>query len=289
MFSQLVSQSTDRLRGIFYMQRIISRHGIESCKAISLQMAGQKPVLPDLVRSHSCLMNQLVPMKTAPLKNDGDGKNSRWPLEPEKLSDLQLLGQLFCRDKLHESTGDLVAKLLSDAGSLRALLSTAESGLASVGGRYSDVEHDWLLRLQLFGEVFNRALQEKINRGVALTSPADTLSFLQRSLRDRRREIFHCVFLDTRHRVLHKEDLFQGSIDGACVYPRVVAEHALRHNAAAVIVAHNHPSGVTEPSLADQAITRRLKEALSLLEIRLLDHFIIGDGTPVSMAARGML
>ena len=101
--------------------------------------------------------------------------------------------------------------------------------------------------------------------------------------------MFQCLFLDTRHRVIHSEELFQGSIDGACVYPRVIAERALRHNAAAVIVAHNHPSGVTEPSLADQAITRRIKDALALLEIRLLDHFVIGEGSPVSMAARGMI
>ena len=101
--------------------------------------------------------------------------------------------------------------------------------------------------------------------------------------------MFLGLFLDTRHRVIACEELFQGSIDGACVYPRVVAEKALRHGAAAVIVAHNHPSGVAEPSLADQAITRRLRDALGLLEIRLLDHFVIGDGTPVSLAARGLL
>lgn len=130
---------------------------------------------------------------------------------------------------------------------------------------------------------------EGLSRGSALTSPADTLDYLQSTLQGRRREIFQCMFLDTRHRVICSEELFQGSIDGACVYPRVVAEHALRHNAAAVIVAHNHPSGVTEPSLADQAITRRLKDALALLEIRLLDHFVVGDGTPVSMASRGMI
>ncbi len=90
---------------------------------------------------------------------------------------------------------------------------------------------------------------------------------------------------------LHRafEELFHGTIDGATVYPRVVAEKALRHGAAALIAAHNHPSGINEPSLADQAITRRLKDALALLDIRLLDHFVIGDGQPVSMAARGMI
>jgi len=138
-------------------------------------------------------------------------------------------------------------------------------------------------------EIVRRQLKESLQRGISLTSPAMTMEYLQTILRDRSREIFTCLFLDTRHRVIAVENLFQGSIDGACVYPRVVAERALRLNAAAVIVAHNHPSGVSEPSLADQAITRRLKDALLLLEIRLLDHFVVGDGPPVSMASRGML
>ncbi len=143
--------------------------------------------------------------------------------------------------------------------------------------------------IQLAHELVRRQLKQSLQRGVSLTSPAMTMEYLQTVLRDRNREIFTCLFLDTRHRVIASENLFQGSIDGACVYPRVVAERALRLSAAAVIVAHNHPSGVSEPSLADQAITRRLKDALLLLEIRLLDHFVVGDGPPVSMASRGML
>lgn len=130
---------------------------------------------------------------------------------------------------------------------------------------------------------------EKLKRGVSLTSPADTLEYLQCVLKNKEREIFHVIFLDTRHRVIEAKDLFQGSIDGACIYPRVVASEALRLSAAAVIIAHNHPSGITEPSMADQTITRRLKDALALLEIRLLDHFIVGDGSPCSMKSRGML
>jgi DNA repair protein RadC len=138
-------------------------------------------------------------------------------------------------------------------------------------------------------DMASQLLKKKMERGVSLTSPAMTMEYLQCILKDRKREAFHVIFLDTRHRVIAAEDMFQGSIDGACVYPRVVAERALRLSAAAIIVAHNHPSGVTDPSLADQAITKRLKEALLLLEIRLLDHFVIGDGEPVSMASRGML
>lgn len=126
-------------------------------------------------------------------------------------------------------------------------------------------------------------------RGLSLTSPSMTIDYLKSVLKSSAREEFLVVYLDTRHRVIDAIVEFQGSIDGASVYPRVVAAQALKLNAAAVIVAHNHPSGVSEPSLADQAITRRLKDALLLLEIRLLDHFIIADGSPVSFATRGML
>lgn len=172
-------------------------------------------------------------------------------------------------------------RLLQDNGGLRGLLGGA--------GPVSAVPARWQERLQMQRALWQCLRDERPGRGQALTSPADTLDYLRDRLRDRQREVFCGLFLDTRHRVLHCEDLFLGSIDGACVYPRVVAERALRHGAAAVIVAHNHPSGVAEPSLADQAITRRLKEALALLEIRLLDHFVIGEGQPVSLASRGLL
>ncbi len=126
--------------------------------------------------------------------------------------------------------------------------------------------------------------------GASLTSPADAVNYLKAELEPSTRERFVVLFLNTRHRIIACEVLFEGSIDGAAVYPRVIAERALIHNAAAIIVAHNHPSGVAEPSLADQAITRRIKDALALLEIRLLDHFVIAPGnSPVSFASRGML
>ena len=135
----------------------------------------------------------------------------------------------------------------------------------------------------------NRYLLEAVKRGKPLESPQDTQRYLQSTLRDKPNEVFACLFLDSRHRVIAFEELFHGTIDGATVYPRVVAERALKLRAAAIIVAHNHPSGVCEPSMADQAITRRLKDALDLLDIRLLDHFVVGEGQPVSMAARGMI
>jgi DNA repair protein RadC len=206
------------------------------------------------------------------------------------MSDAELLGELFqgCDSSSGRSREDntrWAAQLLQSFDGLRGLtIASRKPGSERHG---FDDQSAGLLCVVM--EIVRRQLQQRLQRGISLTSPAMTMEYLQTILRDRNREIFTCLFLDTRHRVIAVENLFKGSIDGACVYPRVVAERALRLNAAAVIVAHNHPSGVSEPSLADQAITRRLKDALLLLEIRLLDHFVVGDGTPVSMASRGML
>ncbi len=134
-----------------------------------------------------------------------------------------------------------------------------------------------------------RHLYESLERGDPLTSPAETRHFLQAHLRDRRSEVFCALFLDNRHRVLAFEELFQGTIDGASVHPREVVRRSLEHNAAAVIFAHNHPSGVAEPSRADETITRRLRDALALVDIRVLDHIVVGDGEMSSLAERGMI
>ncbi len=130
-------------------------------------------------------------------------------------------------------------------------------------------------------------LERRLERGVAMTDPAVAGHFCAGKLRDFDREVFGVLFLDSRHRLLGFEILFYGTIDGAEVYPREVARAALRMNAAAMIVCHNHPSGSNEPSAADRALTLRLRDALAMLEIRLLDHFVIGDGPPTSLAARG--
>jgi DNA repair protein RadC len=132
-------------------------------------------------------------------------------------------------------------------------------------------------------------LKNRFKRGTPLSSPAQVREYLALKLSKYEREVFMVLFLDTRHRVIKTEEMFFGTLDGACVYPREVVKEALGCNAGAVIVCHNHPSGVSEPSMADQAITRRLKNALLLVEIRMLDHFIIAGGTTVSMASRGML
>lgn len=131
-------------------------------------------------------------------------------------------------------------------------------------------------------------LLKRSRRGNLIREPQAAGELLTLRLATREREVFTAIFLDTRHRILAIEDLFHGTIDGAEVWPREIARAALRHNAAAVIVGHNHPSGNPEPSAADHALTARLKQALSLLEIRLLDHFVVGGcEQPVSLAARG--
>jgi len=131
--------------------------------------------------------------------------------------------------------------------------------------------------------------KEQVKRGTKIGSPTETKEYLKAELGAREREAFGALFLDTRHRVLEFEILFYGTIDGATVYPREIIKRALQLNAAAIICSHNHPSGECEPSLADQAITRRIKEALAMVEIRLLDHLVVSPTDVVSMAERGML
>src|SRR5690606_24381300 len=138
-------------------------------------------------------------------------------------------------------------------------------------------------------ELGNRHLAAAPERGDALTDPAAAGRYFARRLRPHRHEVFAALFLDTRHRALAFEELFAGTIDGAEVHPREVIRRALAHNAAALIVGHNHPSGNPEPSAADRALTQRLRQALELVDIRLLDHLLIRYGPPVSLAARGWL
>jgi DNA repair protein RadC len=201
------------------------------------------------------------------------------------LSDTELLAVLLCTGGHGMSVMHLARGLLDDLGGLRGLFSAGWPALLERRGLGPAKAAQLLAVIELA----RRHLYETIKRSPPLESPGHTQRYLQCVLRDKPNEVFACLFLDSRHRVIAFEELFQGTIDGATVYPRVVAERALRLGAAALIVAHNHPSGVCEPSLADQAITRRLKDALDLLDIRLLDHFVVGDGQPVSMAARGMV
>jgi len=125
--------------------------------------------------------------------------------------------------------------------------------------------------------------------GECIRSPKDTENYLKARLGDLGHECFCVIYLDNRHRVLAFEELFRGTIDGTSVYPREVVKESLKYNAAAIILAHNHPSGVSEPSQADERITKRLKAALELVDIRVLDHIIIGQGSSTSLASRGLL
>ena len=144
-------------------------------------------------------------------------------------------------------------------------------------------------RLRAALEIVSRQALEEVSAGSVLNSPSETRRFLQHHLGSRNREVFTCLFLDSQNRVQRCEDLFLGTLDGAAVYPREVAVRALQYGAAAVIFAHNHPSGVAEPSSADRRITERLQSALSLLDIRVLDHIIVGAGREYSFAEEGLL
>ena len=140
-------------------------------------------------------------------------------------------------------------------------------------------------------EIIEAAMEEmrrRFARGMTISSPEATKDFLQLKLAHLEHEVFAVLWLDNRHRVLGFEELFRGTIDGASVHPREVVKSAMRHNAAAAIFAHNHPSGITEPSQADQRITQRLKDALALVEVRVLDHVIVAENT-CSFAERGLL
>ena len=132
-------------------------------------------------------------------------------------------------------------------------------------------------------------ISHRFRRGACITSPFVSFELFRQKLLLRQQEVFAALFLDNKHRVIIYEELFFGTIDSASVHPRIVAQRALQHNAAAVIVAHNHPSGVAEPSRADESITLRLKEALTLVEVRLLDHIVVGDDKCVSLAERGVI
>jgi len=201
------------------------------------------------------------------------------------LDDTELLATLLGTGAAQLPVIELAERLLREFGGLRGLLQARREALEAQKG-LGPAKSAMLLTVL---ELSRRYLHQALVRGDPLESPELTERYLKTALRDHRNEVFACLFLDTRHRVIAFEELFHGTIDGATVYPRVVAEKALRYGAAALIVAHNHPSGISEPSLADQAITRRLKDSLALLDIRLLDHFVVGDGAPISMAARGML
>lgn len=200
------------------------------------------------------------------------------------LSNAELLAIFLRTGVAGKSAVDVARQLLLRTGGLRPLLAANAAELC----REKGVGAAKYVQLQAALELGRRVLKEELHEREKLTSPELARDYLLLQLRDRGHEIFACLFLDTKHRVIAFEEMFRGTLDGASVHPREVVKTALDHNAAAVIAAHNHPSGVAEPSRADELLTRRLKDALALVDIRLLDHLIVGE-TVTSLAERGLL
>ncbi len=201
------------------------------------------------------------------------------------LSDSELLAIFLGSGRRGQTAVDLGRELLGRDGGLRSLLELDVAALAGLPGLGAAKA----CRLHAALELGRRYLAQELGRPDALANPSACATFLRTRLAAYPYEVFACLFLDNRHRMLAFEELFRGSIDGASVHPREVVRRCLVHNAAAVIFAHNHPSGVAEPSQADREITTQLKQALQLIDVRVLDHFIVGGGTPTSLATRGML
>ncbi|QQZ41981.1 DNA repair protein RadC [Pseudomonas sp. SK3(2021)] len=201
------------------------------------------------------------------------------------LSDAELLAIFLRTGVAGKSAVDLARHLLHQFGSLRGLLEADQLTFS----RQLGLGPAKFAQLQAVLEMARRHLAEKLSRNSVLESPVAVRDYLKAMLRHEPHEVFGCLFLDSKHRVLAFEALFQGSINTTSVYPRQVVKRALAHNAAALILCHNHPSGVSEPSQADRVLTRRLTEALDLVDVRVLDHFIVGEGEPLSMAEYGWM
>ncbi len=202
-----------------------------------------------------------------------------------QLSDAELLALIVRSGGRGRSAIDVARSLLTEYGSLTQIfLASKEEFCRSVGlGLVSYIQ------LQAMLELSKRHLHEQLAERDALTSSELTRQYLRARLRHYEHEVFACLYLDNQHRVVKLEELFTGTIDGAAVYPREVVKRCLRNNAAAVIFAHNHPSGVAEPSQADIAITTRLTSALNTIDVRVLDHVVVGRNEAVSFAERGLL
>ena len=206
-------------------------------------------------------------------------------LGAQALTEAELIAIFLRTGTRGRSALDVARDLLMEFKSLRGLLTAERTALCKARGmglaRYAT--------LQAVLELARRHFQEQMQNGPALLNPQATRDFLHMRLRDLPHEVFCCLYLDNRHRVIAFEELFRGTVDGANVHPREVVKRALAHNAAALILAHNHPSGIAEPSQADQLITQRLKEALALVDVRVLDHLVVGDSRCESFAERGLL
>ncbi|WP_423906708.1 RadC family protein [Candidatus Spongiihabitans sp.] len=203
----------------------------------------------------------------------------------QSLSDAELLA-IFIRTGVRGKTAvDVGRDLINEFGGLRKILTADKKSICSASG-FGPAKY---ALLQAALELGRRFLDEKLKRGGALTNPKQVSEYLVHRLRDQHREVFAIIYLDNRHQVIEYEELFYGTLNGATVHPREVVKSVLLHNAAAVIIAHNHPSGIAEPSQSDTAITLKLQEALQLIDVKLLDHLVIGDGEFVSLSDRGLI
>ena len=204
---------------------------------------------------------------------------------PASLSDAELVAIFLGTGMRGKSALDVARDLLARFGRLSRVLGAARRDLCEVPGvgaaRYAQIA--------AVMELARRALGEEMRARDSLTSPSAVRGYLRLRMQDLGHETFYCVFLDAQNRVIAADELFRGTLTQTSVYPREVVKHALAHNAAAVILAHNHPSGVAEPSLQDQALTRTLAEALALVDVKVLDHFIVAPGACLSFAERGLI
>ncbi len=201
------------------------------------------------------------------------------------LTDAELLAIFLRTGIAGKSAIDLARDLITTFGGLSGLLAASQRDFCKAKG-LGDAK---FVQLQAVMEINRRYLREEITGRDVLTSPNATRDYLKLRLRGLAHEVFACLFLDNRHRVIEYQELFRGTIDGASVHPREVVKEAIRWNAAAVIFAHNHPSGVAEPSQADLRITKRLQDALDLIDVRVLDHIIVGEQDGTSFAERGLI
>ncbi|MFJ4144948.1 DNA repair protein RadC [Pseudomonas sp. NPDC089734] len=203
----------------------------------------------------------------------------------QSLSDAELLAIFLRTGVAGKSAVDLARHLLNQFGSLRALL---ESDL-TVFSSHLGLGPAKFAQLQAVMEMARRHMAETLRRDSVLESPLQVRRYLKAMLRQELHEVFGCLFLDSKNRVMAFEILFHGTINAAYVHPRQVVKRAMVHNAASVILCHNHPSGITDPSQADVDLTKRLKQALALIDVRVLDHVIVGDGEPLSMVEMGLV
>ncbi|HQR59930.1 MAG TPA: DNA repair protein RadC [Methylophilaceae bacterium] len=201
------------------------------------------------------------------------------------LSDAELLAIFLRVGVTGKSAVDLARDLLTEFGSLNGIFGASRAALTAVNGM-GDSKY---AQLQAIFEMSRRALEEQMRQRDALTSPQAVRDYLKLKLGSLPREVFMVLFLDAQNRVAATEELFAGTLTQTSVYPREVVKRALHYNAAAVIFAHNHPSGVAEPSRADDLLTKALKEALALVDVKVLDHLVVAGNRAISFAERGLL